>query len=111
MASLQAFANSKINNSMPPAREQPERMKNSTANDRVLMFEAYRQENPVSCHGRGGRAAGGAIGWPRPLDVFTKPVHEITQGLMSTATRSEMPEFLNVRIGTSRTAGENLVIS
>ena len=44
------------------------------------------------------------------FDVFTKPGHEITQSLVRSATRSEIPEFLKVRIGTSRTAGEHLVI-
>ncbi len=44
------------------------------------------------------------------FDVFTRPAHEITQNLVRSATRSEMPEFLNVRIETSRTAGEHLVI-
>ena len=44
------------------------------------------------------------------FDVFTKPTHEITQSLVRSATRSEMPEFLKVRIGTSRSAGEHLVI-
>jgi len=44
------------------------------------------------------------------FDVFTKPAHETTQRLVRNATRSEMPEFLNVRIGTSRAAGEHLVI-
>jgi len=44
------------------------------------------------------------------FDVFTKPEHEITQSLVRSATRSEMPEFLKIRIGTSRTAGEHLVI-
>ena len=44
------------------------------------------------------------------FDVFTKPQHEITQSLVRSATRAEIPEFLKVRIGTSRTAGEHLVI-
>ena len=44
------------------------------------------------------------------FDVFTRPEHEITQSLVGSAARSEMPEFLNVRIETSRMAGEHLVI-
>jgi D-methionine transport system ATP-binding protein len=44
------------------------------------------------------------------FDVFTRPEHEITQGLVRSAIRSEMPEFLNAQIETSRTAGEHLVI-
>jgi D-methionine transport system ATP-binding protein len=44
------------------------------------------------------------------FDVFTKPEHAITQSLVRSATRSEMPEFLKVRIGESRSAGEHLVI-
>jgi D-methionine transport system ATP-binding protein len=44
------------------------------------------------------------------FDVLTKPAHEITQSLVRNATRSEMPEFLKARIGTSRSAGEHLAI-
>ena len=44
------------------------------------------------------------------FDVFTRPEHAITQSLVRSSTRSEMPELLNVRIETSRTAGEHLVI-
>ena len=44
------------------------------------------------------------------FDVLTKPEHEITQSLVRSATRSEIPEFLKARIGESRVAGEHLVI-
>jgi D-methionine transport system ATP-binding protein len=46
----------------------------------------------------------------RTFDLFTSPAHEATRSLVREAARSEMPEFLNGRIGQSRTAGDHLVI-
>ena len=44
------------------------------------------------------------------FDVLTKTAHQVTQSLVRSATRCEIPEFLKGRIGTSRSAGEHLVI-
>jgi D-methionine transport system ATP-binding protein len=46
----------------------------------------------------------------RTFDLFTSPSHDEARSLVREAARSEMPEFLNGRIGHSRTAGDHLVI-